>query len=307
MRRIIQRIRWYARFLLNRFIWFKSTAPYYFTFCDPAILAKRLINRLRLRSVVFYPESPKAGCGANKICRLLGYRIVNKIVRSADVVIHWKDATFKDIPKDLMRLSRERNVINISCRDVSKFRLEKGILETFGYGLTIDPVTHRGPCVMKSELNGLHDGRVITCPVKKPKEGYIYQRLVDNTIDGDWIQDIRAVIVCQTLPLVFARKRPITHRFGGPEQRAVYARPNEHLRPEEIESVLRLCRNLSLDYGEVDIVRDRVTGLIYVVDVNDTPYSPPKGMSFRQNHLSIKKMLRAFESSFLSSKKSNGD
>lgn len=43
----------------------------------------------------------------------------------------------------------------------------------------------------------------------------------------------------------------------------------------EAELLLRLCRALGLDYGELDVLRDVEDGKLYVVDVNNTPWAPP--------------------------------
>ena len=35
--------------------------------------------------------------------------------------------------------------------------------------------------------------------------------------------------------------------------------------------ILAVCREMGLDYGELDVLRDREDGRLYILDVNDTP------------------------------------
>ena len=44
------------------------------------------------------------------------------------------------------------------------------------------------------------------------------------------------------------------------------------------EKILLFCRRMGLDYGELDMLRDREDGRLYIVDVNNTPFGPPHGL-----------------------------
>ena len=50
---------------------------------------------------------------------------------------------------------------NGHCLDISKSTLDRHHHEVFGYGLNVDPTTHNGPMLEKSEGNAVHDGREI--------------------------------------------------------------------------------------------------------------------------------------------------
>jgi len=43
---------------------------------------------------------------------------------------------------------------------------------------------------------------------------------------------------------------------------------------EEVGTLVRFCALIGMDYGELDVVRDSHSRLIYVVDANRTPIKP---------------------------------
>jgi hypothetical protein len=57
---------------------------------------------------------------------------------------------------------------------------------------------------------------------------------------------------------------------------------------------------MDLDYGELDLLRDRGDGRIYVVDVNSTPWGPPNHISEDQSRIAVARMASAFRQAFLS-------
>ena len=55
-------------------------------------------------------------------------------------------------------------VLNARCRDISKTHVAAVFAEVFGYALAVDPTTHAGPLVEKSDANSTRDGRVLLGP-----------------------------------------------------------------------------------------------------------------------------------------------
>ncbi len=51
---------------------------------------------------------------------------------------------------------------------------------------------------------------------------------------------------------------------------------------QEISNLLQFCQLMGMDYGELDVLRDRQDGRIYVVDANSTPLPPPPAKVGRQ-------------------------
>lgn len=116
--------------------------------------------------VLFYPDLPHPKAAIHKICYLNGYDMANDPSRDADLAIHWRDETFREADPALDAMAKRTRVINYACRDISKKRVDVVFRDVFGYTLMIDPLTHCGPCVVKSDLNALHDGKIMICPVR---------------------------------------------------------------------------------------------------------------------------------------------
>jgi hypothetical protein len=49
----------------------------------------------------------------------------------------------------------------------------------------------------------------------------------------------------------------------------------EHFSADEIEKINLFGEELGLDFGKMDVLRDQADGLLYVVDVGDTPSNEP--------------------------------
>lgn len=61
--------------------------------------------------------------------------------------------------------------------------------------------------------------------------------------------------------------------------------------PEEMRLITIFYRRTGLDYGEIDVVRDHETSLIYVLDINKTPLGPPNGLS-KADHVHALRLYR---------------
>jgi hypothetical protein len=167
-------------------------------------------------------------------------------------------------------------VVNIQVTDISKSEVIRAFESSFGYKLGVDPRSYRGPILRKSETNAAHDGTVIKGPIDNPDQHYVYQRLVNNTVDGLAV-DLRVPIFGGQIPFVRVKYRPIAKRFdhaGRSQVNDEVKLTDEVLTQTEQSRILALCRVMGLDYGELDVLRDRDTGQIFVVDVNNTPTGP---------------------------------
>jgi hypothetical protein len=71
------------------------------------------------------------------------------------------------------------------------------------------------------------------------------------------------------------------------------ARPEEVFSPEEIQTLGAFCRAMSLDWGGLDILRDRASGRLYVVDVNKTDMGPPIALPFFHKLVAVARVGRA--------------
>jgi hypothetical protein len=220
-----------------------------------------------------------------KVTHYLGLEIVHAPREDTVASILWLDAT--KIPED----SVQPGMLNARCLDISKTRVDHVMQEVFGYGVEVDPRTHPGPIVAKSDANARHDGRLVESPVE-PAPGTVYQRLVNNRV-GDEVEDLRTVVVARSVPVVYTVRRSIAERFKNPTN-ARLCEPGEVFSGQELEKLLRVCSRMGLDFGEIDVLRDRDSGRLYVVDVNDTCFGPPKRLSRRESREAIRRIATAF-------------
>jgi len=171
-------------------------------------------------------------------------------------------------------------------------RVARIFAEVAGYELLVDPTTFRGPAVEKGETNGLHDGRIVQCP-QPPRPGKCYQRLVDCS-DGDRAFDLRTTIIGRRPQFVVVKSKPVADRFSI-HNSGVELRPLEAVfTTAELELIERYARAIELDWGALDILRDRQSGRIYVVDVNKTDIGPAVDLSLRDRELLKAHISRAF-------------
>ena len=126
--------------------------------------------------------------------------------------------------------------------------------------------------VVKPDENGVRGGRVVTAPLTGTRPGMVYQRLVDSRGEGR-IRTLRPMVFDGRVLVVYTKARPEPNWFVGREEVGVLA-PDAVLSADEQSLLLRFCAAIALDYGELDVIRDNESGLIYVVDANRTPIRP---------------------------------
>ncbi|HET6971577.1 MAG TPA: hypothetical protein VFH92_10665, partial [Phenylobacterium sp.] len=160
-----------------------------------------------------------------------------------------------------------------------------------GYPLSIDPETSRGLAVEKGEINGVHDGRLVSTPMPR-RPGRTYQRLIDNVEDGRAV-DLRTPVVGGKPVVVFIKRRPVADRFANHNESVSLARPQDVFSGEEIEKLSAFAAAMRLDWGGLDVLRDRATGRLYVVDVNKTDMGPPIALPFLDKLAAVDRLGRA--------------
>ena len=267
-------------------------------FSNPLLFFRWLQNTLARRTMLALPHLPgEVGYELVKLAMILGVRLT----RDADrphLAIAWQDITVSSFSLESVP-RRPAYFINSRCRDIGKDRIETVFESVFGYSLRIDPTTHRGLCVRKSVLNARHDGVILNCPIPKPDPGCVYQHLVNNQFDDQFVLDLRTVFYRSTIPLVYRKFRPIKTRFADRNGRVELARPEDVYAPEERELILRFCRAFELDYGGLDVLRDVDNGRLYIVDVNTTPFGPPYELSSSGRRRALARLAAAFHDQFI--------
>ena len=179
-------------------------------------------------------------------------------VQTADIVMQFDDSTETDNSVPTVRDGAK--LVNFSCDDISKSTVAAAFEEAAGYSLSVDPTTHQGRMVEKSELNAAHDGRILEGPLDTPLPGKTYQRLVDNEIEGGLVEDLRCCIVAGSPVVVFRKRRPLERRFLNENVQVLLDEPRNCYTDDEIAVIERFAASIGLDWGGVDVLRDRQSG-----------------------------------------------
>lgn len=243
-------------------------------------------------SIHFAPERARPWYLIWAVAKAAGGQLATDPAR-ADVVMHFEDATFSpNTPPAATR--RDAKLINFNALDVSKTRVAAAFETAFGYSLAIDPAAHVGPAVEKSEVNGAHDGRIVTCPTPAlPKR--CYQKLIDSRgADPDLVDDLRTPTVGGVPAVVFIKRRPVAKRFQNTNSEVLLRTPEQVFSRDEIANIGAFSRDLGLDWGGLDILRDRNDGRLYIVDANKTDMGPPIALNLADKLKATRLIAEAF-------------
>lgn len=243
-------------------------------------------------TIAFAPDRPRPWYLIWPVLRLAGARFVDDL-SGADIVMQFEDVT-RPHPVQPPRHARGR-LMNFDCTDVSKTRVAAAFEAAFGYSLAVDPATHVGEAVEKSEENGAHDGRIVQCPTP-PKPGCVYQRVVDNRIEGrpELVEDIRTPTVGGVPAIVFLKRRHLSDRFANANVEVAVAKPEDVYSQAELAAIARFSQLLGLDWGGLDVLRDAREGRLYIVDANKTDMGPPTALPLAEKLHATRVMARAF-------------
>ncbi len=265
---------------------------------------------LNRKKVLFYPDRPQSLFVIYKIFLALGFHLSTNPLEHCDIAMKWRNTIGTGNPffppeavlEGLLENRPDLRVLNMNCNDVSKKRVSVVFEEVFGYSTSVNPGTYSGKCVMKSDWNGLHVGEILECPTEIRRDGFVYEKLINNEVGDGLVQDIRVPIFGRTIPFVYLKSRPVQERLVDRSHtlsKTVMAEVSDFLRDEEVNKINQFCEKLGLDYGEIDILRDRDDQKIYIVDVNNDPSGPPAPISGEYPLSAIVRLAQAFEQNFL--------
>lgn len=253
---------------------------------------------LKAQSILVYPEYPSRNSTIYKIGYALGYNVTNKISKRNKVTVYWENKTLRTEQNSLQQLDNQC-IINNKSIDISKKYVDQVHQSVFGYSTIVNPKEHKGKMVQKSDVNAKHDGELINGPISNLKKDAIYQILVDNAVADDMIMDIRVPYIGEVTPFVYLKYRPIDERFKNTTVKTERRKTKDVLSSEEIDLIASFCKESDLDFGELDVLRDKISGKIYIVDVNNTPFGPPANISKEEAKAAIKELANTFKKNFL--------
>lgn len=275
--------------LLNDvFTWF----AFYF-FAQTWRIWRRVTGHKR-PTIAFSPDKPRPWYFIWPVMHVAGAKIISDTSK-ADIVFQFDDTT---VTNNITPGTKPNAVcVNFNCNDISKTLIARVFAEAAGYDLAVDPMTHNGPIVEKSELNAAHDGRIIVGPMQ-PIEGKTYQRLIDNEIAGGMVEDLRTCIVGGEPTVVFRKRRLLDRRFTNDNKEVLLDKVEHVFSPEELNIIRRFAAGIHLDWGGIDVLRDRHTGKIHIVDANKTDMGPPVELPLGGKLRATRCMARGFVDAF---------
>ena len=255
-----------------------------------AVEADRRAIRADGPRIWFTPDAPRPWYLVWPAAQLAGLRLAER-QEAADIAFVFEDATCSRAPA-----AGGLPVINAACRDVSKSRVAAVFEQVSGRALAVDPRSWSGPMVAKSETNGAHDGRIVEGP--RPAEpGLAYQRLIETRAPDGMVEDLRCPTVGGEVAAVFLKRRPAASRFANANAEVRELDPRTALDPVERGLIADFCQALGLEWGGIDVLRDRASGAIWIVDANKTDMGPPTALPLKRKLASARAIgasLRAY-------------
>ncbi len=250
-------------------------------------------NGKKSKTILVSPEYPSRSSTIYKIGKVLGYNITNKPTKNIELGVYWENTTFRKDFQFLETLAKTKKIINLHSRDISKQHIDKIHNEVFGYSSIVDPLIYEGEIVKKNDLNAKHDGEILLGPIDKIEDGFIYQILIDNKHSENLVMDIRVPVVNKVLDFAYIKYRDISERFKNTTTNTVLEPIDNVLSADEIKLLNEYCAKLNLEYGELDVLRNKNDNKIYVVDVNNTPNGPPSNISSKDGKTALNKIANA--------------
>ena len=258
-----------------------------------------LRNGFKSKSILVYPHYPSRGSTLYKICKKADFLITNKPSTKHKLAIYWEYLTYREEYGFLEARKKEgMTVLNLYSRDISKKFVDKAFTRAFGYSSFVDPLKHTGKMVQKSDINAVHDGKIIEGPLDEAQEGVVYQKALNNQLDEKAVLDLRLPIIEGVVGFTYLKYREISARFESYSDRTEVKPSTEVFSEEEIHLLNKFCKEIHLDFGELDIIRNQDDGKVYVLDVNNTPQGPPQHMQAADKKECMQKLSKLFKSSY---------
>lgn len=184
-----------------------------------------------------------------------------------------------------------RMQVNAGCAQVTKSRLHALWAEVSGHDLRVNPELYEGQLVESSDANGAEDARIVHGPTAA-RPGKVYTRLLANTDNGAFMQDWHVPVVGGEMPLVMIATRPENRRFSHHHSNVRLADPKRLFSPQERAQLQKFCDQLGLDVGSLDVLRDRATGMLYVVDADPGKLGPVAALGAWEQWSAVKVLAR---------------
>lgn len=257
-------------------------------------LSARIGRSAQSGTIAYHPQP--AGPWYTMPLALAGSRLRRtRDLSRADVIMMFDDRSRSDntLPEGLEIDSKR--LLNYRATDITKTHVGQIFKASFGYAMSVDPLTHTGSMVEKSDDNGVHDGRIIEGPLPAARSGCVYQRLVDSTVRPSVTEELRCICVGGQIVQLFRKEKAQADRFTTRYLKTTLHEGEEWLSPQERQQIAVFCDAMGLDFGSIDVLRDHAGDRrIYIVDVNKT-CMPVLSMPVTKLRPALNKIGRAVE------------
>jgi hypothetical protein len=255
------------------------------------------------RSLFFYPDQPSYNDLLEGVRQYAGWERASS-PETADWCVLYRDATWVALPEDDPYAGVAPSWINGRCRDISKRTVQRVFADVFGYPLAIDPLTHQGLCVRKSNVNAVKGRKVLVAPIPEDEisDADVYERLVDGLVPGLGRIELSPIVVGGTVVSVLRSITTDGMRTGRPGKLldVSVVIPTSDFSQQELEQIGEFCEAMGLDFGKLDIIRDRVDQRLYILDANKTPHYNPVWTGARRAFFlhTVEHVVQAFHERF---------
>lgn len=125
-----------------------------------------------------------------------------------------------------------------------------------------------------------------------------YQILIDNRNEEGFFEDIRVPIIGKAIPYVYIKLKEGSARFETRAQKVLLDVVDKYISEVEKAKIYKFTASIGLDFGEIDVMRNRNDGKLYIVDVNNTPYGPPANLSDTDTKKAVREQVFALRQEF---------
>lgn len=164
-------------------------------------------------------------------------------------------------------------VLNSGCLDITKSRNEVVMKTVFGYNTIVDPMVT--PVFgEKIEEQGRHSITIMRreeFTARKPN--HIYVKLINSIYDG-LAEAWRVYVFGGRVVFAYRSMKPEHKRFGRSSAHVSQEFTQDfwqHFTRLELDGIEEYCKMYPVEYTELDVLRDRDDGRIYIVDNNNMP------------------------------------
>ena len=235
-----------------------------------------------------------------KIVFLWGYSLTTDPAADFNLMIDWEDVTHRRRDPGYLAAVHSLKCVNKGCLNIGKENTDRIFEEVFGYPLAVDPRAFHGHAVKKSKVNASHSGEVVSLPIPAPQGDWVYQKLINNEFNSGSVYDMRVPIFEKEIPFVYYKYRNKDDRFDHYTKADVIKDVQEALSNDEIAKILAFTEKIGLQYGELDVLRDKDDGRIYIVDANNTPCGPRwDRMAFKDYIFAVFTLAETFDRTFM--------